>query len=89
MDSTKQEVSTGKNTSPKEAAPKKFLLTLKADGSWKKRIYVHCTEPELQAEKERWAMLLEEQTGKGPWVCIDIREADKTTSTKGREADGG
>ena len=67
---------------------KKFLLTFRADGSRKRRIYVTCSEGDRLGEKERWATLLEEQTGKGPWVCTDIREADKTTSTTGR-GDGG
>ena len=78
-----------KMTNPKEETPQKFLLTFRADGYRKKKIYVTCTEAELQGEKERWSMRLEEQTGKGPWTCTDIREAEKTTSTKGREADGG
>lgn len=77
-----------KMTNPKEETPQKFLLTFRTDGYRKKKIYVTCTESELQGEKERWSMRLEEQTGKGPWVCTDVREADKTTSTTGR-SDGG
>jgi hypothetical protein len=67
---------------------KKFLLTFRADGSRKRRIYVTCSDDELQGEKEHWAMLLEEQTGKGPWTCTDIREAAGATSTTERSVGG-
>lgn len=77
-----------KMINPKEETPQKFLLTFRTDGYRKKKIYVTCTEAELQGEKERWSMRLEEQTGKGPWTCTDIREAAGVTSTTER-SDGG
>lgn len=79
-----------KTTNPKEETPKKFLLTFRTEGYRKKQIYATCTESELQGCKEQWAMLLEEQSGRGPWVCTDIREATgATTSTTGRDGDSG
>lgn len=77
-----------KMINPKEETPQKFLLTFRTDGYRKKKIYVTCTGAELQGEKEHWSMRLEEQTGKGPWTCTDIREAAGATSTKER-SDGG
>ena len=80
----------GNVKNPKEETPRKFLLTFRADGYRKKKIYITCTEAELHGCKEQWAMLLEEQMGRGPWVCTDVREATgATTSTTGRGGDSG
>ena len=75
-----------KTTNPKEETPKKFLLMFRTEGYRKKRIYATCTEAELQGEKERWAVLLEEQTGHGPWVCTEVQDVTgKTVWTIGKE----
>jgi len=75
-----------KTTNPKKETPKKFLLIFRTEGYHKKKIYVTCTESELQGEKERWAILLEEQTGRGPWVCTEVQDVTgKTVRTIGKE----
>ena len=53
---------------------KRYCLTFRAD-RWKgKRIYITCAAWELQGEKERWAMILEKETGLS-WRCEDVSEA--------------
>ena len=42
-------------------------------GHKRKTQYVSCSERELQGEKERWALFLEEQTGL-PWHCTSVVE---------------
>lgn len=75
-----------KTTNPKEETPRKFLLTFRTEGYRRKRIHATCTEAELQCEKERWAMLLEEQTGHGPWICTEVQDVTgKTVRTIGKE----
>lgn len=77
-------------TNPKGETPKKFLLTFRTEGYRRKRIYATCTEGELQGRKEEWAVLLEEQTGRGPWICTDIRDVTgETTSTTGKDGESG
>lgn len=75
-----------KMTNPEEETPRKFLLTFRTEGYRRKRIYATCTEAELQGEKERWAMLLEEQTGHGSWICTEVQDVTgKTVRTIGKE----
>lgn len=75
-----------KTANPTEETPRKFLLTFRTEGYRRKRIYATCTEGELQGEKERWAMLLEEQTRHGPWVCTEAQDVTgKTVWTIGKE----
>lgn len=40
-------------------------------GHKRKTQYVSCAESEVQGEKERWAVFLEEQTGL-PWHCTSV-----------------
>lgn len=76
-------------TNPKGETPKKFLLTFRAEGYRKKRIYVNCAEADLQGEKEHWAMFLEEQTGIA-WNCDLVEDMeDRYTSTTGKDVGDG
>lgn len=75
-----------KTTNPTEETPRKFLLTFRTEEYGKKLIFATCTEGELQGEKERWAVLLEEQTGKGPWVCSEVQDmTGRAVKTIGKE----
>lgn len=61
-------------------------MTFRTEGYRKKRIYATCTEAELPGIKEEWAMRLEEQTGKGPWVCTEVQDVTgRAVRTIGRE----
>lgn len=42
-------------------------------GRKRKTQYVSCAESEIQGEKERWAVFLEEAT-KLPWHCTGVTE---------------
>ena len=75
-----------KTANPTEETPRKFLLTFRTEGYRRKRIYATCMEAELQGEKERWAMLLEEQTGHGSWICTEVQDVTgRAVKTIGKE----
>ena len=49
---------------------------LKFSSKWGKRtLYVSCAEEDLQGEKERYAVLLEGETGVS-WHCTSVTEVD-------------
>lgn len=64
---------------------KRWRAVFTAEGFRRKVIYIHCTEDELQGEKEKWAVMLENDTGL-PWRCESITEADNIRGKKGGRA---
>ena len=59
---------------------KRFRFVFKSqDGFQKRTVYSTCIEAELQARKEEWAVIIEEEIGV-PVVCQEIKAVEKDRS---------
>ena len=54
---------------------KRYRMTFKADRYTKRTIYAYCIEDQVQGEKERFALLIEEEL-KRPVHCVEIKEIE-------------
>ena len=65
--------------------PKRWKLVFRADRHRKKTVYAFGAEADMQGEKEKWAMILEKETGLS-WRCEEISEASPAVGeNRGKE----